>query len=401
MRDFPLRLQHSSGEITSLERDRVLVGFASPEAAAEADRVLSELGLMAEEEVELYRRDADRGVRLMKPLNRTDTRVWARTVDGTAFRAGSFKPPEQIIEWIAPVYRLEAQEHSDPFAVLSHVLLIDVDPRQEDRFLDSLDQYNLQKDPELSNYLGEYGYFRVQRPLEETAIEVRSRVLEQGHEMIRDVQFETMPMFVPLAYVPNDTMYPANSTNGLGQWNMRRIHAGGAGDTAWNISQGDPSVVICILDAGCDLGHPDLNFTSNGFNASGTGNGSPVASTNPGFSIAEAHGTACAGIAAALIDNGTGVAGIAGGCRILPVACRNWTSAEIARGIRFAAQNGARVISMSFGFVPDNYIGRWTVDLAIQYAFDQNVVMCAATGNANRRSIAYPASHGCVARIGC
>jgi hypothetical protein len=107
MRDFPLRLQSSSGQILSLERDRVLVGFANPEAAAEADRVLADLGLMIEEEVEPYRPDADRGIGPTKPLNRSATDVWARTVDGTAFRAGSFIPPEQIIEWVGPVYRLE------------------------------------------------------------------------------------------------------------------------------------------------------------------------------------------------------------------------------------------------------------------------------------------------------
>ena len=143
MRDFPLRLQHSSGEVLSLERDRVLVGFASSNAAAEADQVLSELGLMAEEEVESYAPSTDPGVvRLVKPLNRTETRVWARTVDGTAFRASSFESPDRTIEWIAPVYRLEGQVHSEPFAVLAHVLLINAGTHQEDEsFSELLDQY--------------------------------------------------------------------------------------------------------------------------------------------------------------------------------------------------------------------------------------------------------------------
>src|SRR5512133_2307021 len=118
MRNFPLRLQSSSGQIMSLERDRILVGFANPEAAAEADRVLSDLGLMVEEDVEPYRPDADRGIGPMKPLNHTTTRIWARTVDGTAFRVGSFIPPEQIIEWVGPVYRLEDRVEAEPFSFL-------------------------------------------------------------------------------------------------------------------------------------------------------------------------------------------------------------------------------------------------------------------------------------------
>src|SRR4028118_738908 len=110
MRDFPLRLQHSSGEVLSLERDRVLVGFASSNAAAEADHELPELRLTAGEQVAAYPPSTDPGVvRLVKPLNRTETRVWARTVDGTAFRASSFESPDPTIEWIAPGDALEGQ----------------------------------------------------------------------------------------------------------------------------------------------------------------------------------------------------------------------------------------------------------------------------------------------------
>ena len=59
------------------------------------------------------------------------------------------------------------------------------------------------------------------------------------------------------------------------------------------------------------------------------------------------HGTACAGIAAATFNNGQGIAGTAGSCRIMPLAFKNWTSVELANGIDFARTNGAQVISMS------------------------------------------------------
>ena len=251
MRDFPLRRESSApGEVMSLERDRVLVGFASPEAAGEADRVLSGLGLMIEQEVEPHRPDDDLSIRFRRPINHTDTRVWARTVDGTAFRAGSFKPPEQTIEWVAPVYRVEDRAHSEPFALLAHVLLIKFDTRQAGDASGLLARYGLQRDAKRSEYLLGYDYCRLQRPLEESSIELRSRILKDSHEMVRDIQFDTTPMFVPLDYVPNDRLYPIpgpawkEGQLGSGQWNMRNICAGGDGHTAWNVTQGDPSVVI-------------------------------------------------------------------------------------------------------------------------------------------------------------
>jgi subtilisin family serine protease len=154
-------------------------------------------------------------------------------------------------------------------------------------------------------------------------------------------------------------------------------------------------VVICVLDTGCDLGHPDLDFVNDGINLGDpAANGGPIA----GPTTAAGHGTWCAGIAAATIHNATGVAGVAGRCRILPVAFQNWTFVELARGIRYAAQNGAHVLSMSIAFSNDS-MGRGIVDPAIQEAFDLNVVMCAATGNDNG-PINYPATNPLVIACG-
>ena len=47
---------------------------------------------------------------------------------------------------------------------------------------------------------------------------------------------------------------------------MNRIQASGAGATAWNFSTGNSSMAICILDSGCDLTHPDLQFSTPGSN---------------------------------------------------------------------------------------------------------------------------------------
>lgn len=153
----------------------------------------------------------------------------------------------------------------------------------------------------------------------------------------------------------------------------------------WNLTTGNARVKIGVLDTGTDRGHEDLRIHGTGFNAGTQQNdGSPVNNN--------AHGTAAAGIAAATIDNNRGIAGVAGGCPVVPVSIPNWTEVEVARAINFAA-NVAQVdvISMSFGW--------WTwdeaiINPAIDNAHDnRNVVLCAATGNENNNVIRYPGRH--------
>ena len=383
MQEFPLQLQHPSGRVMSLERDRVLTELAEPVAAAADARAttLSELGLVEETEPETFEAGATIPARPMQVLNRTDTRVWARTADATAFRATSIEPPEtRSIRSVSPVYRLELQGRSELLAVLSDAMLIYFTPEDPNTVSEVLERYGLQEDTERSQYLGDLSYFRVQQPLEATAIELRQRLLREEPSLVRNVRFEIMPMFKPTAYDPNDALY-------ADQWNVRQIVAGGAGQTAWNLDRGDPDVVVCILDEGCDLDHPDLNYASDGIN---------LGTMMPDGSPTGDHGTACAGIATASINNATGVAGLAGECLILPVAFQNWTDVEVAAGIRYAAQNGARVISMSFGWDPWDHA---IIDPAIQEAFDLNVVMCVATHN-HDAAITYPATNPLVMACG-
>lgn len=106
------------------------------------------------------------------------------------------------------------------------------------------------------------------------------------------------------------------------------------------------------------------------------------------------HGTHCAGIAAAITDNLIGVAGIAGNCKIMPIRIGSFmmgmTAFAIVRGIIYAANHGADIISMSFGG-PESKLE----NLALEYAYLRGVVLIAAAGNddLNLREFAYPAAH--------
>jgi len=122
-------------------------------------------------------------------------------------------------------------------------------------------------------------------------------------------------------------------------------------DDAWNYATGS-GIKVAVIDEGVDLSHPDLTPNLlNGYDATGNGsNGAPNESNN------DAHGTACAGIIAGVGNNNTGIAGVAYNAKIIPIriAFSNglfWTTNDnwIANGINWAWQNGADVLSNSYG----------------------------------------------------
>lgn len=171
---------------------------------------------------------------------------------------------------------------------------------------------------------------------------------------------------------PNDPSYGS-------QWALPKIGA----PTGWSVTTGSSGVVIAIVDTGVDKNHSDLvgklvagyDFVNNDSDADDD-NG---------------HGTHCAGIAAAITNNGIGVAGVDWNARIMPVKVLNASGsgsyAGIANGITWAADNGADVISMSLG----GSSGSTTLQNAITYAAGKNVVLVAAAGNSNTTAASYPA----------
>jgi thermitase len=137
------------------------------------------------------------------------------------------------------------------------------------------------------------------------------------------------------------------------------------------------------LDQGVELNHPDLNLWPISYSTiTHLFDGSPVGN----------HGTACAGIISSQIENSTGAAGLAGKCRVMAIAT-NFADTEVAEGLYFAADNGARVVSMSFGVYPSWMIWDFTIiEAALQYCQGKNVLLVAATGNENQNVSRFPAT---------
>ena len=192
----------------------------------------------------------------------------------------------------------------------------------------------------------------------------------------------------------------------LQQWGLKNTGQFGGtsgvdirAEQAWQITTGSSNTRIAILDMGVDLNHPDLvNNLLQGYDATGNNSaGAPIAPE-------DVHGTACAGIAAAQ-SNSIGIAGVAYGCRILPVRVGNGNTMEstaIAAGINWARQNNADVISMSFGsLVSDNVIT--TAINTAAYSGRSNGLGCvlvAAAGNDNSATVNFPASNSNVIAVG-
>jgi len=174
--------------------------------------------------------------------------------------------------------------------------------------------------------------------------------------------------------VPNDLLYSAY------QWNLPAIET----ERGWALTRGSDDIVIAVLDTGVQLDHPDLRGRiAEGVNLIGAG--------DPEDDVG--HGTHVAGIIAATVNNGEGVAGLSWRGRIMPVkvldSTGSGTTYSVAEGIIWATDHGADVINMSLG----NYASAEFLHDAIRYAYDRGVVLVAASGNDNTDQPGYPAAY--------
>ncbi len=245
--------------------------------------------------------------------------------------------------------------------------------------------------------------------------EVNPLEILSAYESDPNIEYVQPNYIHQLDYVPDDSLFGD-------QTYLQIIRA----EAAWDIQLGSPEIIVGVIDTGIDYNHSDLRdalwinsdedlngngrVDSNDFNGiDDDGNGfvddlrgwdftdAPSFPDGGDFETPDndpfdehGHGTSIAGIIGASGDNRTGIAGLAFGCRVMNL--RAGTSLglleedDVAAAIVYAIENGARVINMSFG---DDVASPLLRDV-MQFAYNQNSVLVASSGNSGNDKIHYP-----------
>lgn len=281
------------------------------------------------------------------------------------------------------------------------------------------------------------GYYTLSVPSGKELFDMVRSFIDLPQVKFSELNFIEFDLF---KFDPNDTFYAQ-------QWALYNTGTGGGtadadidAREAWDIERGDPNVLIVIIDSGTDWDHPDLIpniFQNLGEDADGDGHtieevaGNWVLDpgdldgndddgngrdddligwdflqddNNPEENTAHwgqndgAHGTACSGIAGAVTNNSAGVAGVAHGCRIMPIAL-NFAHADLADAIRYAASfiNVFDGVILSCSWTTSNST---TLHNAVIDAKNDGAVVCFAAGNDNTTPIGYPARYAETIAIG-
>jgi len=237
----------------------------------------------------------------------------------------------------------------------------------------------------------DFGFSFVPTRLESsTRIEIASALTSDVSALLarlaRDPRVENAE---PLARV--HALFVPNDPEMKQQWHMTRINA----PRAWDFGIGR-GVTVAVVDTGiaCEDFGPFKKGTD--LKATECVPGWNFVAGNEHANDDQGHGTHVAGTIAQSTNNGLGVTGVAFGARLMPVKVLNedgWgTTADVADGIRWAADHGAHVINLSLGGPRNSRI----LQSAIDHARKMGVVIVAAAGNTGS-SVGYPgASDGVI-----
>jgi thermitase len=203
----------------------------------------------------------------------------------------------------------------------------------------------------------------------------REQALHEQLEVLRDRPHVAAADYNYLrraSFVPNDPRFDA-------QWGLKKDRFPGA----WTDSRG-AGAKIAVVDSGIDRAHPDIGKISA---QKDLVNGDAVADER------YEHGTHVAGIAAALTNNGRGVAGGCPGCRLLVAKVLDsrgiTTDADAVAGIGWSVNHGADVVNLSFSGGGRSGI----LEAAIDHAKGSGAVVVAAAGNKGTNVPQYPAAY--------
>lgn len=291
-----------------------------------------------------------------------------------------------------------------------------------------------------------------------------SRALADRLSRESDVEYAVPDQRKQRSAAPNDPRYlsvAGSSGPASGQWYLRAPQAAAAttngtivsainAEAAWDVTQGNSSVVVAVLDSGIRFDHPDLKRVAEGgsllpgydmladdtgrfagtFASAGDGDGRDADPSDTGDWITQAeadnttglfyqcpvgdsswHGTQVAGLIGALTDNAVGMASVGRNVRILPVRvlgrCGGYDS-DILAGMRWAAgitvpgvpinPNPAKVLNMSLG--ASGVACSAAYQAAVNEIVARGVSIVASAGNSAGHAVGEPANCTGVMAVG-
>lgn len=208
---------------------------------------------------------------------------------------------------------------------------------------------------------------------------------------------------------PNDTFFNrqwSHYNDGTFSLSNSTVDADIDSELAWDITQGNSNLIIAILDSGLKLDHPEFagriwTNPSEVQDGSDTDSNGFIDDINGGWDFVNndnnptddhGHGTNVAGIAVASGNNSNGYAGVNWNSKIMVCKILDDNNSGFyswwADAIYYAVDNGASVINLSAGGNGSSTL----LENAINYAYNNNVVIVVSTGNQNS-VIQYPARY--------
>jgi thermitase len=192
------------------------------------------------------------------------------------------------------------------------------------------------------------------------------------------------------------------------QWGITRVNA----RQAWSVTKGG-GVTVAVVDTGIRADHKVfqdsidnshvVSFVPRG--STSTVNGKTCTNSGSARVDDNGHGTAVASIITAPDSQpGLTMAGVAPHAKIMPIqaqGCGGYGTIEwVAKGIRYAADNGAQVINLSLGSQDKTCGGGGVIESAVKYALSKGVTVVASSGNDKKALVDCPARLSGVIAVG-
>jgi subtilisin family serine protease len=227
--------------------------------------------------------------------------------------------------------------------------------------------------------------------------------LEQALEAYQkdpDVEYAEFNYVVSICATPNDPLFtiqwPLQNTGQMYPESGRYNHPPGTPDAdidaelAWDINTGSTEIIVAVVDTGVDYTHRDL--AANMWTDPNGLHGYDFLHDDNDPMDDHGHGTHCAGIIAAKGNNQLDITGVCWNARIMALkflnSNGNGDAADAAEAVYYAVENGADIISNSWGTFPGY---PKTLKQAFEYAYSQGVISVAAAGNLPLELVQYPA----------